>query len=71
MRQVIRFVVRMISNVASTRAISPTYGDVAAMHKGPCERCVGKSVEGARVWPERHASGGVSDGAGSPSVVSS
>lgn len=47
---IMRKVVRLLSNFASARA--ETYGEIAEMHAGPCERCVGYAVTGVSANPE-------------------
>ncbi|MCR4339179.1 MAG: hypothetical protein NUW01_04735 [Gemmatimonadaceae bacterium] len=43
MKAAIRFVTRRIVNV--TKAIAcDTYGDIASLSAGPCERCVGHAL---------------------------
>ena len=46
MKRVVRWIVRRMTDVAG-RLVCSTYGDMASMHKGPCERCVGHAIVGA------------------------
>ena len=44
MKQIIRRIVAFVVKLTAKHACK-TYGDIAELSAGPCQRCVGKSVE--------------------------
>lgn len=53
MKKIVRWFIKQLVRVGTTRFISPTYGDLAYINdKGPCARCVGRLISGKTMWDD-------------------